>query len=108
MFNFLLPSRIYLLIEKTLKFISSVFFPILLIGLTFALAISPPDYIQGDSVRIMYLHVPSAWIGLACFASTFFATGLSLAPVLLEPFDGVGVELLMRFTITNIKFLCNT
>ena len=95
MFNFLLPSRIYLLIEKTLKFINSVFFPILLIGLTFALAISPPDYIQGDSVRIMYLHVPSAWIGLACFASmaflsilnfifktkNFFLINKSLAPI---------------------------
>ena len=95
MFNFLLPSRIYLLIEKTLKFINSVFFPILLIGLTFALVISPPDYIQGDSVRIMYLHVPSAWIGLACFASmaflsilnfifktkNFFLINKSLAPI---------------------------
>ncbi len=95
MFNFLLPSRVYLLIEKTLKFINSVFFPILLIGLTFALAISPPDYIQGDSVRIMYLHVPSAWIGLACFASmtflsilnfifktkNFFLINKSLAPI---------------------------
>ena len=95
MFNFLLPSRIYLLIEKLLKFINSVFFPILVIGLTFALAVSPPDYIQGDSVRIMYLHVPSAWIGLACFASmtilsiinflfktkNFFLITKSLAPI---------------------------
>ena len=35
--------------------------------MTFALIISPPDYLQGDSVRIMYVHVPSAWIGLASF-----------------------------------------
>jgi heme exporter protein C len=43
----------------------------LIIGLTFALVLSPPDYLQGESVRIMYVHVPSAWIGLSCF--TFIA-----------------------------------
>jgi len=29
---------------------------------------SPPDYLQGDSVRIMYVHVPAAWISLASFS----------------------------------------
>ena len=29
--------------------------------------ISPPDYIQGDSVRIMYVHVPSSFIAIGCF-----------------------------------------
>ena len=37
-------------------------------GLTFALFISPEDYIQGDSVRIMYVHVPSSFISLGIFA----------------------------------------
>ena len=45
----------------------SFFFILLIIALTFALILSPPDYLQGDSVRIMYVHVPSAWIGLASF-----------------------------------------
>ena len=40
---------------------------LLLVALSFALIFSPPDYLQGDSVRIMYVHVPSAWIGLASF-----------------------------------------
>ena len=68
MIKFLLPSRIYLFLEKIIKFINSIFFLILIIGLVFALVLSPPDYIQGDSVRIMYVHVPSAWIGLASFS----------------------------------------
>ena len=38
-----------------------------LVALSFALIFSPPDYLQGESVRIMYVHVPSAWIGLASF-----------------------------------------
>ena len=38
-----------------------------MVGLSFALVFSPPDYLQGDSVRIMYVHVPAAWIGLASY-----------------------------------------
>ena len=61
-------SNIYLLIQKLINFINSIFFLILIISLTFALILSPPDYVQGDSVRIMYVHVPAAWLGLACFS----------------------------------------
>jgi len=68
MLKFLSPSNIYSFIQSLIKFINSIFFLILLIGLTFALILSPPDFIQGDSVRIMYVHVPSAWIGLLCFS----------------------------------------
>ena len=66
--KFFVPSNTFIIIERIIKFINSILFPILLIGLTFSLILSPPDYIQGDSVRIMYVHVPSAWIGLACFS----------------------------------------
>ena len=69
MFDLLNPSKIFHLIERVIKFINSVFFVLLIVALTFALILSPPDYIQGDSVRIMYIHVPSAWISLASFTS---------------------------------------
>ena len=39
----------------------------MIVSLSFALIISPIDYLQGDSVRIMYVHVPSAWISLSIF-----------------------------------------
>ena len=64
MFDLINPSRIFHWIEKLINFINSIFFILLIIALTFALVLSPPDYLQGDSVRIMYVHVPSAWIGL--------------------------------------------
>ena len=67
MFSLLNPSNIFYLIEKLISFINSIFFILLLVALSFALIFSPPDYLQGDSVRIMYVHVPSAWIGLASF-----------------------------------------
>ena len=67
MLNFFYNSNVFKLIETLIKFINSIFFILLLIGLSFALIFSPPDYLQGDSVRIMYVHVPSAWIGLASY-----------------------------------------
>lgn len=38
-------------------------------GLYFALFDSPPDYQQGESVRIMYVHVPAAWLALMCYTA---------------------------------------
>jgi heme exporter protein C len=95
MFRFLSTTTIYLFIEKIIRFINSIFFIILAVGLTFALVFSPPDYIQGESVRIMYIHVPSAWIGLASFSlitllsvlnyifkiKNFFLINKSIAPI---------------------------
>ena len=69
MFKILNLSNIFFWIEKLIGFINSIFFILLLAALSFALIFSPPDYLQGDSVRIMYVHVPSAWIGLASFSS---------------------------------------
>ena len=68
MFNLFNNTNIFIWIEKLINFINSIFFVLLLIALSFALIFSPPDYLQGDSVRIMYVHVPAAWIGLASFS----------------------------------------
>ena len=69
MLSFFYNSNIFIWIEKLLNFINSIFFVLLIAALSFALIFSPPDYLQGDSVRIMYVHVPAAWIGLASFTS---------------------------------------
>ena len=68
MLNYFYNSNIFIWIEKLINFINSIFFVLLLVALSFALIFSPPDYLQGDSVRIMYVHVPAAWIGLASFS----------------------------------------
>ena len=49
-----------------------LFVIVLSIGLLEALIFSPEDYKQSDSVRIMYVHVPSAWISLGIFSSVTF------------------------------------
>ena len=75
--NFFSFANIIIYIDKIIKFINSVFFVALLIGLSFALILSPIDYLQGDTVRIMYVHVPSAWIGLAVFSLLALSTILN-------------------------------
>ena len=72
------PSKILL---SNNKLINSLLVPMILIvflGLMYALFISPPDYIQGDSVRIMYVHVPSSFISLGCFGFIGIASILNL------------------------------
>ena len=51
---------------------------IVFLGLIYALFISPQDHIQGDSVRIMYVHVPSSFIALGSFALIGIASILNL------------------------------
>ncbi len=77
MLDLINPSRIFSLIQKIINFINSIFFVVLMIALTFALIISPPDYLQSESVRIMYVHVPSAWIALATFTTIAFLSIIS-------------------------------
>ena len=77
MMNFFSFGNIIVYIDKFIKFINSIFFVILIIGISFALIISPVDYLQGDSVRIMYVHVPSAWIGLSIFSLIAVSTILN-------------------------------
>ena len=53
-----------------------LFIIVLTIGLTEALFLSPEDYKQSHSVRIMYVHVPAAWMALGIFsAMTFLSVG---------------------------------
>lgn len=42
---------------------------LLLAGVYGGLAITPPDYLQGETVRILYIHVPAAWLGMAGWAA---------------------------------------
>ena len=62
------PNKIFSITSKATKYVLFVFIIIISIGLIEALIISPEDYIQSHSVRIMYVHVPSAWISLGIFS----------------------------------------
>ena len=62
------PNKAFFLTTKILKTLFFIFIIILIIGLTESLWISPEDYKQSHAVRIMYVHVPAAWISLGIFA----------------------------------------
>ena len=81
MFSFFSPSNIFVYLSKIIEFLNSIIFIVLVVALTFALVFSPPDYVQGDAVRIMYVHVPSAWISLAIFSIMTFSYIINLTSV---------------------------
>ena len=68
MFKNLFPHKIILLSNKVIFNLLILTLSLIFAGLIYSLYISPPDYIQGDSVRIMYVHVPSSFISIGCFA----------------------------------------
>ena len=47
-------------------------------GLYMALFVAPPDYQQGESVRIMYVHVPAAWLASLAYALMAGASAVGL------------------------------
>ena len=94
MFQLLEPNRIFSITSKAPKYVLLLFMLVVSIGLTEALILSPEDYKQSHSVRIMYVHVPAAWISLGIFSTitvlsivgyifkikNFFLISKSLAP----------------------------
>jgi len=94
MFKYIEPNKIFSVTSKAPKYVLLLFIIILSIGLTEALVLSPEDYKQSHSVRIMYVHVPAAWITLGIFSvitflsvigyifkiKNFFLISKSLAP----------------------------
>ena len=60
-------NKILSLKKKVIKNLISIMLIVIFVGLIYSFFLSPPDYVQGESVRIMYVHVPSSFIALGCF-----------------------------------------
>ena len=69
MFKYFEINKIFKITSRAQKYVLFLFIIVLAIGLTEALILSPEDYKQSDAVRIMYVHVPAAWISLGIFSS---------------------------------------
>ena len=78
MFKNFFPNKIFSISNKFINTLISFMILIIFLGLIYALFISPQDHIQGDSVRIMYVHVPSSFIALGSFALIGIASILNL------------------------------
>ena len=72
------PNKILSLTSSNINTLVILLIIIVSVGLIYSLIISPPDYIQGDSVRIMYVHVPSSFLALGCFVFIGIASILNL------------------------------
>ena len=72
MFKYFEPNKIFSITSKAPKYVLMLFIIIFSIGLMEALILSPEDYKQSHSVRIMYVHVPAAWIALGIFSTITF------------------------------------
>ena len=101
------PSKILSLNNKFFRFLSILLISIIIVGLIYSLIISPPDYIQGDSVRIMYVHVPASFLSLACFGLIGIASIITLIfkikalPILAKSLAPVGFIFALMSVVTG-------
>ncbi len=69
------PARFLRLARLLLPWLLVPGLLLVMVGGYAGLTLTPPDYLQGDSVRIMYVHVPAAWLGMAGW------TGIAVASI---------------------------
>ncbi|MGQ3888658.1 heme ABC transporter permease CcmC [Legionella sp. CNM-1927-20] len=72
------PKSFYCLTGRWLPKIAVVTTFLLVVGLLWGLIFAPPDYQQGDAFRIIYIHVPTAFISMALYAAMAFCALLLL------------------------------
>src|SRR3546814_50643 len=78
MHRFANPSRFLRLANPVLPWSAELPVLQLAAGLHTGLVASPPDYQQGETVRIMYVHVPSAWMAMFVYAGIAAASAAAL------------------------------
>ncbi|MGY8956291.1 MAG: heme ABC transporter permease [Alphaproteobacteria bacterium] len=84
------PARFSRIAAKVLPWSTAATIALFVIGLYFALFASPADFQQGETVRIMYVHVPSAWISMACY--TFIAVMSAVALIWKHPLADIAAR----------------
>jgi heme exporter protein C len=72
------PARFMRLSAKALPWCGWAALALLAGGLYWSLVVAPPDYQQGDTVRIMYVHVPAAWWALSVYLFVAVASAVAL------------------------------
>ncbi|HWB51412.1 MAG TPA: heme ABC transporter permease [Stellaceae bacterium] len=72
------PARFMRLSRAVLPVLAGATVAMLALGLYLALFVAPPDYQQGESVRIMFVHVPAAWMALLVYLVVAAASFVAL------------------------------
>ncbi|MEH6754914.1 MAG: heme ABC transporter permease [Alphaproteobacteria bacterium] len=84
------PARFSRIAARVLPWSTAATIILFVVGLYFALFASPADYQQGNTVRIMYVHVPSAWIAMGCY--TFIALMSAIALIWKHPLADIAAR----------------
>ncbi len=78
MHRFANPARFLRIAAVVLPWSAGLTVVLLVLGLYLSLFSSPPDYQQGETVRIMYIHVPAAWMSLFVYTNMAIAAAVGL------------------------------
>jgi heme exporter protein C len=77
-FRFAAPENFYRLSGRLIPWCMAVSLLLFAIGLYLALVVAPEDYQQGDSYRILYIHVPTAWMSMLLYLLMAGYAGIGL------------------------------
>ena len=72
------PARFMRISGVALPWVGASSLVVLALGLVWSLVLAPPDYQQGESVRIMFIHVPAAWMALSVYLFVAVASAVAL------------------------------
>ena len=84
------PARFSRLSRRILPWATGLSLLLILAGLYLAFFVAPADYQQGQSVRIMFIHVPAAWMALFCY--TFLAAASAAGLIWKHPLADIAAK----------------
>jgi len=101
------PPHFYRIAGKWIPWLSGIFLALLVAGLYGGLILAPPDYQQGESYRIIFVHVPSAWMSLfiyvvmAVCGAVIIVWRMKLAEVVLISSAPIGASFTFLALVTG-------
>ncbi|MDZ7683700.1 MAG: heme ABC transporter permease [Gammaproteobacteria bacterium] len=101
------PRTFFVISGKLLPWFGFVAAVLLLAGAVWALLFAPPDYQQGNSVRIMYIHVPSSIVAqssymfMAVAGAVYLIWRIKLADIALQCVAPIGASLTFLALVTG-------
>ncbi len=78
MHRFANPTRFLRIVDRVEPWAWGIAVMAIALGVAWGLLVAPQDYQQGDTVRIMYVHVPSAWMALAIYTGMALSSAVGL------------------------------
>jgi heme exporter protein C len=84
------PTRFLAIANRALPYIWAATLILFIVGLYGALVSAPPDYQQGETVRIMFVHVPAAWLAMLVY--TVMALASAVAIIFRHPLADVAAK----------------